>query len=293
MRFAVISDIHGNLAATESVFADIDQLETPAEVVICTGNVVGHASHPNEVVALLRDRRVETVRGNYDEAVANLRLGPGTDYASGRERDVDEAALRWTREHLSDDSKKFLSGMKRDARLQVTQGGRQLSPIRESPDPVKEQRRSTMMGMLVGGALGASLNRRTPRQLHPRRVLFVHGSPRDVVEYLYAGTPTSILQAVAAKAEADVIIHGHTHQASHAVAGGVAFIGVGSVGRSRTGGTAEYAVVEIVGQQIELDFRSLDYDVERETRDLESSGLPRELAEVLRHGSFPAEAAPG
>ena len=151
-----------------------------------------------------------------------------------------------------------------------------------------------------------------PKGLLPRRVLFVHGSPRDVVEHLYPGTATSVLRTIADKAEADIIVHGHTHQPSksevsdvraetqrkprqakrgspsQSPASKVTFIGVGSVGRSPRPGAAEYAIIQIVGPEIDVDFRSVHYDVEREARAIESSGLPVELAYVVRTGSFPS-----
>ncbi|HEV3311306.1 MAG TPA: metallophosphoesterase family protein [Chloroflexota bacterium] len=262
-----------------------ENLNEKLEATVCLGDMVGHAAHPNEVLDLLRDRKVEMVRGNYDEAAVGLRDATGADYASTREQEADRAAVRWTAEHLTAENAQFLKVMRTDARLQVTRSGRQLGPIRETPDPSKGQRSNILTGFFVGGAVARM--GRSPRQIQPRTLLFVHGSPRDVVEYLYPGTATSILNAIAGGAKADMIIHGHSHLAYHRVAGSVAFVGVGSVGRSRTGGQAEYSILEIAGKDIDVETHIVAYDVEREIRDLDSSGLPRELAEVLRSGSFP------
>jgi predicted phosphodiesterase len=126
MRFAVISDIHGNLAATESVLADIDQLEAPVDVVVCTGDIVGHAAHPNEVISLLKERKIELIRGNYDEAVAGARDLTGTDYAGDEEQRVDIAAVLWTREQLSAENLELVRGLPMDARVSVTRAGTDL-----------------------------------------------------------------------------------------------------------------------------------------------------------------------
>jgi predicted phosphodiesterase len=310
MRLAVISDIHGNLTATEAVLTDIEQLDHPVDVIVCTGDIVGHGAQPNEVLALLTQRKVRMIRGNYDEAVAGTRTQTGIDYAQEAEERVDVAALSWTREHLSPENMELLRSLPADARMAVTRGGRQATPLRESEDPAKQQRRTALLGMFVGSAVAGM--GKPPRGLLPRRVLFVHGSPRDVVEHLYPGTATSVLRTIADRAEADVIVHGHTHQPSQSevsdvraeaqrkpkqakkgspsqpATSKVTFIGVGSVGRSPRPGVAEYAIIQIVGPEIDVDFRSVDYDLEREARAIESSGLPVELAHVLRTGSFPS-----
>lgn len=286
MRFAVISDIHGNLAALQRILSDLEALESPVEVIVSTGDIVGHCPHPNEVIDLLRERDVEMVRGNYDEAVVGSRVSTGADYASRREQALDEAAVLWTRKRLTPENLEFLAGLPLDTRLRVSPSGRTAAKVRQTDDAVSEYRKNFFLGSLFGGA--ATQGPRMTRNRDARRVLFVHASPRDVVEYIYPGTARSILQTIAADADADVIVFGHGHLAFHEVVGGVALIGVGSAGRSRTGGTAEYGLIEITGAEIDVEFRNISYDVDREIRDLRSSGLPHEMADVLRHGSFPA-----
>ncbi|HZT95951.1 MAG TPA: metallophosphoesterase family protein [Chloroflexota bacterium] len=121
-----------------------------------------------------------------------------------------------------------------------------------------------------------------PSLLKPKRVLLVHASPRDTVEYIYPGTAQSILRAIAENADADIIVFGHAHRASQQIAGSTAFIGVGSVGRSPVPGQAEYAILEVLGSEIQVEFRSVEYDVESEARAIESTTLPAVLAEALR-----------
>ena len=285
MRFAAISDIHGNLAAIEAVFVDIDKLEEPVEMVVCTGDMVGHFAHPNEVLDLLAERKVELLRGNYDEASVGVRSDSGVDFISRRERDVDAAAVKWTREQLTEANFKLLREMRQDARMHVTSSGRQATPLRETKPG------SDRSGVLMGMMFGSALTRKTPRAIKPREILFVHGSPRDPIEYIYPDTAISLLEAMAQKARAEIVIHGHTHMTSESVGGRTAFIGVGSVGKSRAGGMAEYAIVDIVESEIDVEFRPVSYDVEREIRDVEHAGLPRELADVLRTGSFPQAAS--
>ena len=72
-RFAVISDIHGNLHALHAVLSRIDRMGV--DDIICLGDVVGYGPHPAACLDLILSRCGTLVRGNHDEAVlehANL-----------------------------------------------------------------------------------------------------------------------------------------------------------------------------------------------------------------------------
>jgi predicted phosphodiesterase len=69
MRFAVISDIHGNLHALEAVLAEIDRLGL--HDIICLGDIVGYGPFPGRCVDLVVKCCAMIVRGNHDDAVIN------------------------------------------------------------------------------------------------------------------------------------------------------------------------------------------------------------------------------
>ena len=52
MRYAIISDIHANLEATQSVLKYID--ERGVDRIICLGDVVGYNANPNECTEAIR-----------------------------------------------------------------------------------------------------------------------------------------------------------------------------------------------------------------------------------------------
>lgn len=66
MNIGVISDVHGDYRALEIV---LDRLETVHHVdtVLCAGDLVGRGPEQNRVVTLIRERNIQTVRGNHDE----------------------------------------------------------------------------------------------------------------------------------------------------------------------------------------------------------------------------------
>ena len=106
MKIAVISDIHANIEALKAVLNDIDGLGV--DKIYCTGDLVGYGPKPNEVIELIRAKRIDTVMGNYDDAVAFNLPVCGCNYKSDAERERGEKSLSWTITHITAENKKFL-----------------------------------------------------------------------------------------------------------------------------------------------------------------------------------------
>jgi predicted phosphodiesterase len=75
MKYAIISDIHGNLEALEACLAKIKELK--AERIICLGDLVDYCAQPNECIELLVKHADVIIRGNHDEAQLNYKLCEG------------------------------------------------------------------------------------------------------------------------------------------------------------------------------------------------------------------------
>jgi predicted phosphodiesterase len=107
MRVAVVSDIHANLHALESVLAAIDA--DPVEELWCLGDIVGYGPRPDECCELVRTRATTSLCGNHDLAV-----GGGLDLLefSG---DAGVAAS-WTRGVISERSLDWLQGLEPNGR---------------------------------------------------------------------------------------------------------------------------------------------------------------------------------
>lgn len=67
MRVLIVSDIHANLPALQTVFQAARQAGGWDEV-WCLGDAVGYGAHPNEVMDLLRAQRLRMIAGNHDLA---------------------------------------------------------------------------------------------------------------------------------------------------------------------------------------------------------------------------------
>jgi diadenosine tetraphosphatase ApaH/serine/threonine PP2A family protein phosphatase len=101
MRVLVISDIHANLAAFETVLEDAaDQWEQ----IWCLGDVVGYGPEPNACVTLLREHDHLSLSGNHDWAV----LGKLDINAFNRDA---RAAIEWARTAISEETRAFLESL--------------------------------------------------------------------------------------------------------------------------------------------------------------------------------------
>lgn len=102
MRYAIFSDLHANLEATEAVLQDARDLNCTHFV--CLGDVVGYNANPRECVQIVREMNCPTVQGNHDEQ-ASL-------YSSTRGfNELAEQAITWTRENLAEEDKAWLRGL--------------------------------------------------------------------------------------------------------------------------------------------------------------------------------------
>lgn len=72
MKFAVITDIHGNAPALKAVLEEIDRTENIKQI-FCLGDLIGIGPDSNEVLEMLFARKdISIVTGNHDEAVLAL-----------------------------------------------------------------------------------------------------------------------------------------------------------------------------------------------------------------------------
>jgi len=72
MRFAFISDTHGNLQSLELVLTDLQQENV--DQIICLGDVASLGPQPREVIAHLRELQIPIVMGNHDNYLLNPQL---------------------------------------------------------------------------------------------------------------------------------------------------------------------------------------------------------------------------
>lgn len=131
-------------------------------------------------------------------------------------------------------------------------------------------------------------------------VLFVHGSPRRINEYLFEDRAEKSMLRIMEQADADVMCFGHTHKPYHKILKSDNeeqqrfrhAINIGSVGKPKDKDNRGGYVILTVNQDtsiadrnaIQIEFVRFDYDIEKAAKAVEDSILPNAYADNLRNG---------
>jgi predicted phosphodiesterase len=248
MQLALISDIHANLPALEAVLADIDARGINA--VNHLGDLVGYAPWPNEVVALIQDRHITGVAGNYDSTVATRYKHCGCKYEDPRQEALSHESFAWTLTATSAKTKAILGAL----------------PFRFDIRP-------------MGGHLGG-----------PTVILVHGTPTLNTLYWTEDRSDDFCLKMAghAGAKVGDMIAFGHTHLPWHREIGGIHFVNTGSVGRPKDGDwRAGYVILEIGEGKPRVEMARVPYDIDQAMAGIRQSLLPVEFAEFLRTGGKP------
>jgi diadenosine tetraphosphatase ApaH/serine/threonine PP2A family protein phosphatase len=245
LRAAVLSDVHSNQPALESVLESVDA--AGVEEVWCLGDVVGYGAQPDACTALIREHCDVCLAGNHDLAV----LG-GLDIASFS--DTAAVAVDWTREHVSEATMEFLRGLEPEGR----HGG--IAMFHASPrDPIWEY-------VLSIDQAEAGLD------AQEERVGLIGHSHIS----LFFTRPDESRAGRAHGAQAG-------DGALLSLEGGGWLLNPGSVGQPRDG-DARAAWMELDTEALTARFHRVPYDIATAAEAIVMAGLPSTLAERLEVG---------
>lgn len=116
MRVALLSDIHANLPALESVLADIDNRKPDA--VYCLGDLVGYNIWPNEVSKTIRERGIPTIAGNYDQGIGLNINDCGCAYKTDEDKANGAVSIAYTNEVVNDKERAYLRSLPAHIRVE-------------------------------------------------------------------------------------------------------------------------------------------------------------------------------
>jgi predicted phosphodiesterase len=239
MRFAIFGDIHSNLEALRAVLNDAAEHECTHYV--CLGDVVGYNANPHECVELIRQLDCPVVKGNHDEQAS-------AEEVLENFNPLAEEAINWTRDHLTDEDKKWL----RELRL------------------VRQVRDFTIVH--------ATLDT-------PHKWGYVFNQLDAAASFSYQHTNLCFYGHTHAPRAyvKDNVVKGLPLQRLLIESNKKYFINVGSVGQPRDGDWhASYCLYSPAEHVVEL--RRIEYDINTAQDKIVAAGLPQRLADRLAMG---------
>jgi putative phosphoesterase len=118
-----------------------------------------------------------------------------------------------------------------------------------------------------------------------KKVILFHATPSKNNLYWYEERPDRFFGEMAEKADADIMIYGHTHKPYRKEFNGRIFINAGSVGKPKDGDPRACVTLldmHINGGGVSVDFLRVPYDIEKTAQAIVASGLPPYFADKLR-----------
>ncbi len=128
----LIGDVHANLPALEAVLEDAGNRGFSS--IWNAGDLTGYGGFPDEVVKRLRKEDTQSVAGNYDLKVLNAKEKEDVEK---KESPEIWNTIRWTYNHLSKKSRKYLKSLPEEQRLEA--GGKRILLTHRSPSPIEPE----------------------------------------------------------------------------------------------------------------------------------------------------------
>lgn len=109
MKLGIISDVHSNLSAFQSVLKELDG---KVDKIVSAGDLVGYYPHPNEVIELFREHEIKTILGNHDVATILNDTSWFNYYAV--------KAIEYTQESITEENMRFLRSLRRRESMRIS-----------------------------------------------------------------------------------------------------------------------------------------------------------------------------
>jgi predicted phosphodiesterase len=102
----------------------------------CLGDLVGYGVWPNEVIAMIRERNIPTIMGNYDQGVGIDSDDCGCAYRTPEAQALGVRSIAWSNAHTSAENKAYLRQLAANIPLQL--GDLRVLLVHGSPRKVNE-----------------------------------------------------------------------------------------------------------------------------------------------------------
>ncbi|TDT69226.1 putative phosphoesterase [Hypnocyclicus thermotrophus] len=222
MKIAFISDVHSNYYALKSVLENIKKEK--ANEIYLAGDIIGYHSMPNEVIELIKENNIISIKGNHDYDIINKRF----------DENIKDFKI-WTYENLTEENKKYIINL---------------------PEELIIEKNNI-------------------------RIKIVHGSSRDIAEYLFENSKQ--IEKEAENLKEDVLICAHTHFPYIKKIHNKIIVNTGSVGKPKIAKpTPNYIILNTENKEFEIKF--VEYEVEKMCKDMKNKGLSEKHIKELRLG---------
>lgn len=288
MRYAVLSDIHGNYEALTAVLRDIERFAAEQRITVdavwCLGDIVGYGPEPHECVQCVREISELCVAGNHDwAAIGKLDLDEFTPVAAN--------SAEWTSAHIAPQDRIYLRN------LPELMGSGEFTLTHGSPlNPIWEYLTSSVSATPNFGAF------ETPFCLvghtHVPTIFLLPDDVRPMPPLpvmageTQAGRPFAPGDSdLAPFPDLDTVMLESTTMCEHVTpAPGLwlvpehrrAIVNPGSVGQPRDGDPR--AAYMILDTELGFEFRRVEYDVAATQRKMSEQGLSPRMAARLEKG---------
>ncbi len=251
MKYAIISDIHGNVGALSAVLKDaqgqgIDQY-------IFAGDYCSNLPYPNEVADTIRGmKNTVVVRGNGEDYMARLH---GQDQAAWTDGQLQ--AHYWCYRAIGPVNREYLLALPKT--IAFSDGGVNITVTHSSAD-------------VYGDTDHRAFSSTNVAEKYRGNAEFSRaGLLRDVHEYL---AHDDIACPVVQSLPAGVYIFGHTHVQWCVQVSDKIFINSGSCGLPMDGTVAApYTILTVENGEVRVCERRVPYDVDALLRDFKDTGL--------------------
>jgi predicted phosphodiesterase len=247
----VISDIHANIEAYNTVIAHINENFPDVTEILCPGDLTGYGPAPMETIeAVLLDERIKAItKGNHDHGIGSI--GGGGQDSSNVEtylanfNPYAQYAIRWHADIISTELKTFLYQLPHTRNY-----------IHQTFSEIQ--------------------------------IAIIHGSPSfPLDEYILPGTKAQKdLFPFMELFEINVLLLGHTHIPFIDIKKdekNLLILNPGSIGQPRDKDSrASYAVIDL--ENFSAEIIRVEYDIDLVAKQIKKVGLPDFLSERLRKG---------
>lgn len=252
MKYAIISDIHGNMPALQAVLDDANNNLVDEYMFI--GDYYCDLPYPNEVVNAIRGiKKSHIIRGNKEGYLLNLLKSEQSEWLYEQ-----LAPLYWNYRKLDNDNLKYLMSLPEDMKIVTPIGDHTIHLFHASSYLFK----STNLKLLSSSKYAEKMNIKAfSHDEYLSYIKSILSSDDKIVEILHG-------------LDTDVHIFGHSHIQWHTVINNKVIINPGSCGLPLDfDNRAAYTILEVDGSTIGIQEKRIPYNIDDTIHYTMNSGL--------------------